>query len=159
MHAGSTRVIPTGTSQALQERPMRRPLQVTAYSLVGDLTSLSTPTRGALCCQRSAESSMLEASQGERDYFLCLLCTLLPYTQDSNCEKAHTAGYAQFSTSLSTPQAPVTDQGAGALPASCMEAAPPTVAALAVLVTPSASTASCMSSAVMQYTKSASSCR
>ena len=31
---------------------MRPPLQVPAHSLVGVLTPLSTPTRGALCCPK-----------------------------------------------------------------------------------------------------------
>ena len=50
-------MIPTGTPQALWERPIGPPFQVTAHSLVGDLTSLSTPTRGALCCHETPSSS------------------------------------------------------------------------------------------------------
>ena len=63
--AGSTRVIPAGTSQTLWERPMRPPLQVPAHSLVGVLTPLSTPTRGALCCPKGGDSRATDTASAK----------------------------------------------------------------------------------------------
>ena len=61
--AGSTRVIPAGTSQTLWERPMRPPLQVPAHSLVGVLTPLSTPI--AAEAPRGAQQREAQQLEGE----------------------------------------------------------------------------------------------